>query len=412
MKSDIDRLMAEHDLDAIFVVGAANHNPAMVYFTGLAHLTDAYVLKKQGEDPVVFHFPMERDEAARTGLETKSLNEYDFEELITEAQGDRVIAAGLRLKRIFNEFGVQGRVSVYGFGDIGEFFGLFSRVRDLLPKVEFVHESPIRSVLKLARMTKDDSEIDRIREMGKITVDVMSNVADFLTTHRAKDGVLVDRQDEVLTIGEVKRRINLWLAMKGAENPEGTIFAIGADAGVPHSVGLDHQPVELEKTIIFDLFPCEPQGGYFYDCTRTWCLGHASDEILQTYQDVFDVYHEVYASIEAGKPCASFQDLTCELFQARNHPTIKQNRQIEEGYVHTLAHGVGLDVHEAPWFRSEASNTDMLLPGSVITVEPGLYYPSRGLGVRLEDTVWVRPDGTLETLVEYPMDLVLEVPSV
>lgn len=412
MKTDLDRLMAEHGLDAIFVVGAANHNPAMAYFTGPVHLSDAYVLKKRGETPVVVHFPMERDEAARTGLVTKSFSDYDFQELIAEAKGVRVVAAVLRLERIFEDFGVQGRVSVYGFGDVGEFLGLFSKAKELLPKIEFVHESPLRSVMKLARSTKDENEVERIREMGKITVEVMGNVADFLTTHQAKNGVLVDRQDEVLTIGEVKRRINLWLAMKGAENPEGTIFAIGADAGVPHSVGLNQQPVEIGKTIIFDLFPCEPQGGYFYDCTRTWCLGYAPDEVREIYQDVYDVYHEVYAAIEAGKPCAEFQTLTCDLFQQRNHPTIGQDHRIEEGYVHTLAHGVGLDVHEAPWFRSDETNTDILLPGSVITVEPGLYYPSRGMGVRIEDTVWVRPDGTLETLVECPMDLVLEVSGV
>jgi Xaa-Pro aminopeptidase len=51
----------------------------------------------------------------------------------------------------------------------------------------------------------------------------------------------------------------------------------------------------------------------------------------------------------------------------------------------------------------------VLLPGSVITVEPGLYYPDRGLGVRIEDTVWIRPDGVLETLVEFPKDLVLKM---
>jgi Xaa-Pro aminopeptidase len=47
----------------------------------------------------------------------------------------------------------------------------------------------------------------------------------------------------------------------------------------------------------------------------------------------------------------------------------------------------------------------------VVTIEPGLYYPDRGLGCRLEDTVWVRPDGAMEVLAEYPMDLVLPVRS-
>ena len=45
----------------------------------------------------------------------------------------------------------------------------------------------------------------------------------------------------------------------------------------------------------------------------------------------------------------------------------------------------------------------------VVTVEPGLYYPERGMGVRLEDTLWARPDGVFEILAEYPMDLVLPV---
>ncbi len=49
----------------------------------------------------------------------------------------------------------------------------------------------------------------------------------------------------------------------------------------------------------------------------------------------------------------------------------------------------------------------MLLPGSVVTIEPGLYYPEKGMGCRLEDSVWVRPDGVMEILAEYPYDLVL-----
>jgi Xaa-Pro aminopeptidase len=401
--------MKEKDIDALFVIGSANHNPMMAFFTGDVHVSDAYLLKKQGEPAVLFHNPMERDEAARTGLQTKNFDDYGSEEWLEQAKGDSVLARALRSRRMFEEFQVEGKVSIYGTGDVGAFYGLFTETQKLLPNIEFLAEPRRTSVLYLARMTKDDDEVERIRKMGATTTSVMNNVADFLSTHQAKNGVLVDRQDEILTIGEVKRRINLWLAMKGAENPEGTIFAIGADAGVPHSVGLDDQAIEIGKTIVFDLFPSEPLGGYFYDCTRTWCLGYASDEILEIYQDVLDVYHEVYEALEVGKSCYEFQALTCELFQKRNHPTIREDPKTQVGYVHTLAHGVGLDVHESPSFKKGES--DILLPGSVITVEPGLYYPDRGLGVRLEDTVWVRPDGTLETLAEYPMDLVIKVPG-
>ena len=54
-----------------------------------------------------------------------------------------------------------------------------------------------------------------------------------------------------------------------------------------------------------------------------------------------------------------------------------------------------------------ATSTGKLKTGHVVTVEPGLYYPERGMGARIEDTYWVRPDGTLERLAEYPYDLVL-----
>jgi Xaa-Pro aminopeptidase len=82
---------------------------------------------------------------------------------------------------------------------------------------------------------------------------------------------------------------------------------------------------------------------------------------------------------------------------------------IQEGYVHSLGHGLGLHVHEAPWSGSGATEKDLLLPGSVATIEPGLYYPSKGMGCRLENTVAVTSDGEFEVLAEYPLDLVLSV---
>lgn len=412
MKSDIDHLMKEAQLDALFIIGATAHNPAMTYFTDLVHIGGAYLLKKRDEEPILFHISMERDEAARTGLTTKDLDDYDIEESFQQADDDLSKARAIRIQKIFEDFDVQERVSIYGKGEIGSFFGIFRHLEKLTKDVELVSENIETSVLSQARITKDEDEILRIRKMGEITVNVVNDVAGYLTSHQAKDGVLVDRQGEVLTIGEVKRRINLWVAMRGAENPEGPIFAIGRDAGIPHSAGIDDQAVEVGKPIVFDIFPCEAGGGYFYDFTRTWCLGYAPDEVQEIYQDVFDVYEEIYRSITAGKSCKEFQILTCEMFENRGHPTKLSDKRTQNGYVHGLAHGIGLDVHEAPTFRNAEYNHDVLQPGSVITVEPGLYYPDRGIGVRLEDTVWVRPDGVLETLVEYPMDLVLKISGV
>jgi Xaa-Pro aminopeptidase len=124
---------------------------------------------------------------------------------------------------------------------------------------------------------------------------------------------------------------------------------------------------------------------------------------------VSSVYLQIMDELEAGLPCPEFQRRTCDLFEAKGHPTIQSEPGTQDGYVHSLGHGLGLNVHERPWFGRNASSEDRLEQGSVVTIEPGLYYPDRGLGVRLEDTVWVRPDGKMEVLAEYPHDLILKM---
>ena len=68
-----------------------------------------------------------------------------------------------------------------------------------------------------------------------------------------------------------------------------------------------------------------------------------------------------------------------------------------------------LATHSNGAYDSNASKEDILAPGSVVTIEPGLYYPSKGMGCRLEDSVAVMPDGSFEILADYPLDLVIPV---
>jgi Xaa-Pro aminopeptidase len=411
MKSDIDALMQAQQLDVLLVTGPAQHNPMMHYFTGKGNISQADLIKKRGSEPVLFYNSMERDEAAKTGLATKSLADYKFPDLLKQCNGDILKATILRYQKMLTDMDItSGRIAVYGRVDAGTSFAIFTGLQEAMPGLKVVGEMD-GSVLMNAMATKSADEVERIRGMGQVTVSVVAQVADFLSSQRAKDDLLVDGSGNIITIGDVKRRINLWLAERGAENPEDTIFAIGRDAGVPHSAGNPQDALRLGQTIVFDIFPCEAGGGYYYDFTRTWCLGYASNEAQALYEDVLAVYQQVMGELEAGKPCQDFQRRTCELFEERGHPTIQKLPQTEEGYVHSLGHGVGLHVHERPWFRSNATPVDLLVPGSVVTIEPGLYYPERGMGVRLEDTVWVRPDGKMETLADFPLDLVLPVKS-
>ncbi len=409
MKTDLDSLMEKHEIDALLITGPAQHNPPMYYMTGGEHLTHADLVKKRGEGAVLFHSSMERDGAAQTGLAPRNLDEYRLVDLIKESNGDVVKAVVKRYQKMLSDLDfTTGRMAIYGERDAGEAYAIFSGLQEAMPGLTILGGAG-DSVLLQARATKDTDEVERIRRMGQITTQVVGNVADYLSSHRAKSDLLVKPDGEPLTIGEVKSRIDLWLAELGAENPNGVIFAMGRDAGVPHNSGNPADVLRLGETIIFDIYPCEPGGGYFYDFTRTWCLGYATDEALQLYEDVYSVYHQVMSELKVGEHCPIYQRRTCDLFEAKGHPHIQNDPQTQEGYVHSLGHGLGLNVHERPWFGVTAGPEDRLNPGSVFTIEPGLYYPERGLGVRLENTVWVRPDGEMEVLAEYPLDLVLPV---
>lgn len=409
MKTDIDRLMQKHDLEAILITGAAQHNPAMVYMAGIAHVTTADLIKKRGSEPVLFYNPMERDEASKSGLMTKNLSDYKLLELLKQTDGNYLKAIVLRYKQMLTEFGVtSGRVALYGKTDIGSAYAQFKTLQDAMPEINFIGELD-NSMLMEAMATKDNTEIEHIQQIGKVTVEVVGKVAEYLTSLPIENETLIKADGKPLTIGDVKRKINLWLAEAGAENPEDTIFAIGRDAGVPHSSGTPTDHIRLGQTIVFDIFPCEAGGGYFYDFTRTWCLGYAPDEVYSIYDDVLSVFNKMRDSFAIGTHCPEYQKMTCDLFEAKGHPTIQSNPQTEEGYVHSLGHGVGLNIHERPWFGKNAASDEIINPGSVFTCEPGLYYPSRNMGVRIEDTLWARPDGKILPIVEYPVDLVLPV---
>jgi Xaa-Pro aminopeptidase len=409
MKNELDSLMQANNLDAILVTGPGQHNPAMVYMTGGGHMTSADLIKKRGEGAVLFHNPIERDEAAKSGLKTKNLGDYDFTRLLNQSGGDYLKAIVNRYQLMLTELGItSGRIALNGQSDIGTNYAVFSALQKEMPGLIFLGEID-NSVLMLARMTKDHTEIERIRRMGKITTQVVGQVADFITSHSVKNDVLVNRNGVPLTIGSVKSRINLWLSEFGAENPEGTIFAMGRDAGVPHSSGNSSDPLKLGQTIVFDIYPCEAGGGYFYDFTRTWCLGYAPDDVLALYETVFSVYSKITLELQMGKPFKDYQQMTCDLFSSLGHPTVKEDPQTQQGYVHSLGHGIGLNIHERPWSGISSDEKDCLVPGSVFTIEPGLYYPDKGMGVRLENSYCVLPDGKMEVLAEFPMDLVLPV---
>ncbi|MBX3048710.1 MAG: aminopeptidase P family protein [Anaerolineales bacterium] len=407
MKSDLPALMEERNLDALVVFGDALHNPAMVYFTGVVHVTSGMLVLRRGQEPVLYCHAMEREEAAASGLATRNITEYNYPAILKDCGGDHTLAEARLHQRMLTDAGLTaGRVVVYGQRDAGASFGLLSALGELMPGIEFVGEIK-DSMLQEARATKDQQEVERLRAILTQTTEVVGQTADFLSRQKAKDGVLVDAEGQPVTVGVVKSKINLWLAERGLDNPHGTIFAPGAEGAVPHNTGRPDSLLRLGEPIVFDIFPVEAGGGYWADFTRTWCLGHASDGALALYEDVHYAYETIMSELKPDTPCAGYQMRVCEIFKERGHPTVAEDPATKDGYVHSLAHGLGLDIHERPTFGRDASGKDILKRGAVVTIEPGLYYPERGLGMRLENAVYMRPDGAPEVLAPYPLDLVI-----
>ena len=162
----------------------------------------------------------------------------------------------------------------------------------------------------------------------------------------------------------------------GSERPAfTTIVASGERGSLPHGIA-------TEKLIVSGEFVTMDFGamyeGYHSDMTRTVCVGHASDAQRKLYGTVLDAQE---FGVSLVKPGASGKDVD----------GLVRQRLADAGYGeyfgHGLGHSLGLEIHEEPRL-SKKSDCEHLLPGMLVTVEPGVYLPGKG-GIRIEDTVLV-----------------------
>lgn len=415
MKRDLDPLMTERDIDAAIVTGGARNNPSMYYMVNGAHVTGGILVKRRGQEPTLIHHAMERDEAAKSGLATIAMTHFDYQGLLRDSES-RLEATVKLYRKIFGELRVAGRVAFYGMGEQGSAYARLKALDEALEGVTIIGEFD-HDLFTAARATKGPDEIQRMRRVSQATATVMREMIDFVRGHqvvrRSKDGIAVEmllKSDGTpLTVGDVKRFGRNRLSSYELEDAEGMIFAIGRDAGVPHSRGEADDPICLGQSIIFDFFPCELGGGYFHDMTRTFCLGYAPPQVQKVYDDVRECFDRITGALKPETPTRTYEELTCDIFEAQGHNTHRVDREKQEGYVHSLGHGVGLRLHERPIFGLSPVNQDLLRPGAVITIEPGLYYPDQGFGVRIEDTIYLDENGEFHTLSDFPIELVVEM---
>ncbi len=215
MKSDLDRLMKERNLDAFMVLGDSGNNPAMNYLTGGIHLEHAIVLKRRGGPMTLVHGSLERTGAATTGLELvdrdRVYNQYD---LLNKHQGDRLSAMLDYYSQVIRDQQLTGRLGVYGKIDAGGAYQLLNRLQAVLPDVEIVGEYA-DSIFAVARETKDDAEIAELLTAGRETCAVVGEVQEFIQGHGVRGKTVVRTDGEPLTIGDVKAFIRMRLMAHG-----------------------------------------------------------------------------------------------------------------------------------------------------------------------------------------------------
>ena len=407
MKSDIDHLMAERRLDALIIFGGEGENPHRAYITG-GHEASATIFKKRGEPAVMVTNALEVENARKSGLDVLTHSDFKLHELWVEYKDDRDTMLRKTYERYFERFGIhEGRVGVYGFGSLGASWEALKLLDAHFPAITFVGERT-NTLFDEAAATKDADEIAILKDVAQRTNQVMQAAWDFIAAHRAADGVVVKPDGEPLTIGDVKRFVRLQLLEHDLEDPEGMIFAQGRDGGFPHSHGEDAEALRTGQAIVFDLFPRDLHTGYFHDMTRTWSIGHATPEVQKAYHEVLEAFNAVMDALQVGEKTQKYQLIALDVLEGYGHPTSRSHPGTSVGYMHSLGHGLGMQIHERPRF-SHLSDEDVLQVGNVFTVEPGVYYPERGFGIRIEDTVYVAEDGGIHSLTPMRKDLVLEL---
>ncbi len=401
MRSDLDRLMQQRNLAGLVVLAADRYCPAMYWCTGQKIHHGVYFRGADGRAHLVAD-PMERDQAANAGCEWSTYAQHGFLAMVKSAESQAHALAQL-IAQVAGTMRLEGPIAFTGDAPLGYSYALLSKLRELAPAITVDARQP--DVLATAMSTKDESELEPIRRASRGAMDAMGRVRDKLSSLRPKNGALTDGTLDVVTLGHLRAIIHRAFAEHGLAEDGESIVAQGRDAGVPHNRGNDAEPVRAGESIIVDIFPGEAGGGYHTDMTRTFCVGPAPAGLQEIYAQCRAAFDTAMGALKVGEPCRSFQDLTCDVFEAQGHATLRTQPGAQEGYVHSLGHGVGLAVHEGPRLGGGEANTALLAPGHVISVEPGLYYPSRGMGVRIEDLVAVRADGSMENLTPFPYDL-------
>ena len=263
--------------------------------------------------------------------------------------------------------------------------------------------TPDRVVFEGLRRAKTEGEISHIEKTQDAVEAACAHARSILQeSDFGSDGSLVWR-GEPLTSELLRSEIDVALLRRNCA-ADGTIAAGGPQAADPHERG--HGPLKAGEPIIVDIFPMDLSTRYYSDMTRTFVKGEPNEGLRKMYDAVLESQEAALSMIEAGVNGRDVHRKVADILHEAGYKTNVHDQEpgkpLTEGFFHGTGHGVGLEIHEAPRI---APVDEELIPGDVVSVEPGVYDPEVG-GVRIEDLVVVTEDGC-RNLARFPKEFVV-----
>jgi Xaa-Pro aminopeptidase len=387
--------MKEEEGRSLLVIGAPEHDADAYHLSGFLAPDAVICLRAAGKTYLaVSSLEYGRAEKEAPVDRLISHDELGIADLARELKsGARAYAAAVA--NLLDELGALG-TPVAVPPDFGVVYADELRARG-------VTITPEGKLFDGLRRAKTQGEIEHIQKTQEAVEAACAHAVGILEEAEVvKDGTLKWR-GETLTSEGLRGEIDVELLRRGC-SADGTIVAGGAQGADPHERG--HGPLKAGESIIVDIFPVDLSTRYYSDMTRTFVKGEPNEGLQKMYDAVLESQEAALSMVKAGVNGKDVHNKVAEVLHEAGYKTNvhdqEKGKPLTEGFFHGTGHGVGLEIHEAP--RVSLAN-DELIPGDVISIEPGVYDPKIG-GVRIEDLVVVTEDGC-RNLTEFPKRFVL-----